>query len=488
MSTVIPFLDPIFAGGHAVRKVVPVLAGLVLAAAGAGHAQSSGAVAAPPAVDPRLYEIVAAVRADRIERDIRTLVGFGNRHTLSDTLSATRGIGAARRWIKAEFDRISAACGGCLEVSYQRTLVRAGENPRVPRDTWIVNVVAIQRGTTHPDRYVIMTADIDSRVSDILDATSDSPGANDNASGVAGVLEAARVLSRYRFGKTIVYAALSGEEQGLLGGQHMARVARDQGWIIEAVLNNDMIGNIEGITGIIDNRTFRVFSEPTSATETEAERRARRFTGGEVDGPSRQLARYIDRLTDLYIPNLDAKMIYRLDRYGRGGHHRPFNDLGFPGVRIMEAHENYRRQHQDLRVERVMVKAADGNEREVEVAYGDVIEGVNFDYAAKLTAVNAITLAALAWAPPPPDSVRISGAVSPSTTLRWARVPSPALVGYKVYWRETTEPQWTHWRWVGDVTEYTLENIVIDDHFFGVAAVGKDGNESVVVFPRPGGR
>ena len=436
-------------------------------------AHSQGTAAPPPPRDPRVGAIAAAPSADRIERDIRTLVGFGTRSTLSDTVSDTRGIGAARRWIKAEFDRISAACGGCLEVSYQRNLVKGDPETRIREDTWVVNVIAIQRGTTMPDRYVIMSGDIDSRISDNFNATDDSPGANDNASGMAGTIEAARVLSQYRFDKTIVYAGLSGEEQGLFGGQHMADVAVNEGWIIEGVLNNDMIGNIHGIDGVIDNTTFRVFSEPTPVTETEAERRQRRFTGGEVDGPSRQLARYVDRITSMYFTNLDAMMVYRLDRFGRGGHHRPFNDRGFPGVRIMETHENYNRQHQDLRTE-------DG------VEYGDVIEWVDFDYAAKLTGVNAAVMAALAWAPAPPRNVRIAGAVRPSTTLRWEPSASPGLAGYTVYWRLTTEPQWTHWVWVGDATEHTLENIVIDNYLFGVAAVAENGNESVVVFPTPG--
>jgi hypothetical protein len=437
---------------------------------GAAPPAAPSAPALPPAFDPRLHEIVSSVSEKRIEQDIRKLVGFGTRHTLSDTLSETRGIGAARRWIKAEFDRISKECGGCLEVVYQRNLVKAAPNSRYTADTWVVNVLAIQRGTAHPDRYVIMSGDIDSRVSNVTDATSDSPGANDNGSGVAGTIEAARVLSKYRFGKTIVYAALSGEEQGLNGGQGLAELAREQGWVVEAVLNNDMIGNIEGINGVIDNRTFRIFSEPTPVTETERERVARRTTGGEVDGPSRQLARYIARLSEFYLPDMRARMIYRLDRYGRGGHHRPFNDAGFPGVRIMEANENYNRQHQDLRTENG-------------IKYGDVIEGVNFEYASRLTAVNAITLASLAAAPPPPAAVRIRGAVSPSTTLSWQKVASPNLAGYKVYWRDTTAPQWTNWRYVGDVSEYTLANIVIDDFFFGVAAVAKDGSESTVVFP-----
>lgn len=464
------------------RKAFLIAAVFGAASAGVAVAQQPSTV--PPSTDPRLYEIAEAPSAERIQRDIQTLVDFGTRHTLSDTLSDTRGIGAARRWIKEEFERISEACGGCLEVVYQRGLIKGGEGSRIPEDTWIVNVLAIQRGTTHPNHYVIMSGDIDSRVSDVLDATSDSPGANDNASGVAGTLEAARILSQYTFGKTIVYAQLSGEEQGLFGGQIMAEAARDEGWVIEAVLNNDMIGNVEGIDGVIDNRTFRIFSEPTPVTETARERAQRRVTGGEVDGPSRQLARYIERLTRQYTTNLEPMMVYRLDRYGRGGHHRPFNDLGFPGIRIMEAHENYIRQHQDLRTERVSVKAADGAEQEVEIHYGDVIAGVDFDYAAKLTGVNAIALASLAWAPPAPGNVRIRGAVRPSTTLSWAPVDSPRVAGYKVYWRLTTEPQWTHSRYVGDVTEFTLDNIIIDNYYFGVAAVGHDGNESVVVFPR----
>jgi Zn-dependent M28 family amino/carboxypeptidase len=341
---------------------------------------------------------------------------------------------------------------------------------RLTRDTEVVNVLAIIRGTTDPNRYVIMSGDIDSRASDNYDYTIDAPGANDNASGMAGAIEAARVLSKYKFNASIVLVGLSGEEQGLLGGRHMAKVAREEGWNIEGVLNNDMISNVEGIDGVIENSTFRVFSEPTPVTEAEEQRRRRRFSGGEVDGPSRQLARYVARITDMYIPNLDAIIIYRLDRFGRGGHHRPFNDEGFPGVRIMETHENYIRQHQDVRVENG-------------IHYGDVMEGVNVGYAAKITSVNAATLAALAWAPSPPTNVLIGGAVRPSTTLSWDPVASPDLAGYKIYWRETTEPQWDYSRFVGNVTEFTLENVIIDNYLFGVASVGKDGNESVVVFP-----
>ena len=423
----------------------------------------------------RLHDIAADVSAKRIEQDIRKLVGFGTRHTLSDTQSDTRGIGAARRWIKQEFEKISAACGNCLEVYYQSATI-SGEK-RIPDATEVVSVIAIQRGITDPGRYVIMSGDIDSRVSDVMDATSDSPGANDNASGVAGTLEAARVLSQYRFNGSIVYAALSGEEQGLFGGRIMAEQAQKDGWRIKAVLNNDMIGNIEGINGVINNTTARIFAEGTRQTETERDARVRRFTGGEVDSPSRNLARYIDLIADRYIENLDTMVIYRLDRFGRGGHHRPFNDLGYPGVRIMETNENYNRQHQDLRTE-------DG------IKYGDTIDGVNFDYAAKLTALNATSLASMAWAPNPPINVSIKGAVQPSTTLSWDALDTkqnPHLAGYKIYWRYTDAPQWQFSRFVGDVTKFTLENVVIDNYSFGVASVSKDGFESPVVFPGAAG-
>ncbi|MBU34136.1 MAG: peptidase M28 [Alteromonas sp.] len=422
-----------------------------------------------------LYDIAEAISPERIEQDITTLVNFGTRHTLSQTESDTRGIGAARRWIKAEFEKISAECGGCLEVYFQSEVI--SNEKRIPEATDVVSVIAIQRGSTDPSRYMIMSGDIDSRVSDVMDFTSDSPGANDNASGVAGTLEAARILTQYTFNGSIVYAALAGEEQGLFGGRIMAEHAKKDGWRIKAVLNNDMIGNIEGVNGVINNTTARIFAEGTRVTETEAEARRRRFTGGEVDSPSRNLARYIDKIADQYIENLDTMVIYRLDRFGRGGHHRPFNDLGFPGIRIMETNENYTRQHQDLRTE-------DG------IAYGDTLDGVNFDYAAKLTGLNAVSLAAMAWAPNPPANVEISGAVQPSTTLKWEALDTqqnPQLAGYKIYWRHTDAPQWEFSKFVGNVTQATLDNVVIDNYFFGVASVNKEGLESPVVYPGPAG-
>lgn len=418
--------------------------------------------------DARIYDIIHAVSAERIEADITTLAQFGTRHTLSDTVSQTRGIGAARRWIKAAFETISKDCSDCLDVFYQKDLVQKGANNRIVKDVWVVNVVAIQKGTKYPNRYIIMSGDIDSRVSDPNDFTSDSPGANDNASGMAGALEAARVLSKYQFESSIIYVGLSGEEQGLFGGKGLAQYAKDKGWEIIGVLNNDMIGNIQGVDGVISNRDFRIFSEPVPPTETESERNARRFYGGEVDGISRQLARYVYTTTKTYMPEMHPNLIYRLDRFGRGGHHRPFNDAGFAGIRIMESHENYTQQHQDLRLE-------DG------IEYGDRLKFVNFEYAKKLTAVNAISMASLAWAPPAPTNVAIGGIVEPSVKLKWDKVEG--AVGYKIYWRDTTSPTWDYSRYVGDTNTFTLEGIVIDNYFFGVASVGKDGHESVVVFP-----
>jgi hypothetical protein len=420
--------------------------------------------------DSRLYDIIDGVSASRIEKDIRTLADFGTRNTFSDTISNTRGIGAARRFIKAEFDKTSKACKNCLEVFYQKDLVTPKDGNRVPKEAYVVNVVAIQKGTKYPNRYIIMTGDIDSRNSDTMDYTTDAPGANDNASGMAGTIEAARVLSKYSFENSIIYLGLSGEEQGLFGGKGFAEYAKAKNWEIIGVLNNDMIGNIEGVDGVIDNRTFRIFSEPTPVTETEKERNQRRLYGGEVDGISRQLARYIHKTVTTYMPEMNPMMVYRLDRFGRGGHHRPFNDLGYAGVRIMEAHENYDRQHQNTRVE-------DG------IKYGDVIEGVNFEYAKKLTAVNAIVLASFGWSPPPPKNVSIGGAVAPSTILKWEKIADTEIIGYKIYWRLTTDAHWENSRFVGNVDSFELKGIVIDNFNFGVATVYKNGHESAVVFP-----
>ncbi len=417
--------------------------------------------------DTKIYDIINAVSTDRIKEDITTLANFGTRHTLSDTISTTRGIGAARRWIKSEFEKISSDCKNCLNVFYQKDFVKKGTNKRIVKDVQIVNVVAIQKGTKYPNNYIIMSGDIDSRISNPNNFTDDSPGANDNASGMAGTIESARVLSKYKFENSIIYVGLSGEEQGLFGGKGLAAYAKEKKWNIVGILNNDMIGNIKGVDGVIDNRTFRIFSEPVPPTETERQRKSRRFYGGEVDGISRQLARYIHKTTKTYMPEMNPKMIYRLDRFGRGGHHRPFNDAGFPGIRIMEAHENYTQQHQDIRTENG-------------IEYGDKLKFVNFNYANKLTAVNAINLASIASAPPSPKNVGIGGIVEASAKLKWDKVNGAK--GYKIYWRDTTSPTWDNFKYVSE-TEFTLKGIVIDNFFFGVASIGKNGHESIVSFP-----
>ena len=417
-----------------------------------------------------LYDIIENTSSAKLEENIRILANFGTRHTLSDTLSETRGIGAARRWIKSEFESISKNCGNCLDVFYQKNYFTPKDGDRIVKPVWINNVLAIQRGKIHPNRFIIMSGDIDSRISDPTNYTDDSPGANDNASGMAGTIEAARVLSEYTFNNSILYVGLAGEEQGLFGGKGLAKHAKEKGWEIIGILNNDMIGNIKGIDGIIDNRSFRIFSEPVPANETENERKARRFYGGEVDGISRQLARYVHKNVKKYMPEMNPMMIYRLDRFGRGGHHRPFNDLGFAGIRIMEAHENYVMQHQDIRLENG-------------IAYGDVIEGVDFNFAKKLTSVNAINLASLAWAPPSVKKLSIGGIIEASVKFTWEKAQDPNVIGYKIYWRDTTSPVWENKRYVGDVNKYTLKGIVIDNFYFGIATVGKNGYESPVVFP-----
>jgi len=431
---------------------------------------SAAAQTPAPGEHALIHRLTDQVQADRMRADIEAMVSFGTRHTLSETESDTRGVGAARRWVQREFEAIGRECGGCLEVVLPGQTVTA--LPRIPNPTEVVNVVAIQRGTTDPDRVIVISGHLDSRVTDVMNFTDDAPGANDDASGVAALIEAARILSKEEFPATLVYAALTGEEQGLHGARILAEYARDNGWRVMANLNNDMVGNIEGQSGVIDNTRIRVFAEGTRTLETQAEADTRRYNGGEVDSPSRNLARFVDGIADRYLTNFDVEMIYRTDRFGRGGDQVAFLRLGFPAVRITEGSENYDRQHQDLRTENGVV-------------YGDTIDGVDFDYLAQATRLNVATMAAMARAPAPPTGVTIAGAVQPDTTLRWTAVPGAA--GYRVWWRSTTAPQWTHSRWAGDATELVLKGVVIDDFFFGVSAVSADGYESPVVFPGPAG-
>ncbi|MES2835130.1 MAG: M20/M25/M40 family metallo-hydrolase [Pseudomonadota bacterium] len=443
---------------------VIALAALLAALPGAALAQTSAAEE-----QPLLHEVAGQVNPERMRADITAMVGFGTRHTLSETVSETRGIGAARRWVGRQFEGISRDCGGCLEIVTPSQTVTGA---RVPNPTEVMDIVAIQRGTGDPNRVIIITGHLDSRVTDVMNFTADAPGANDDASGVAAVLEAARVLSQHRFEATLVYAALSGEEQGLLGGKVLADYAQEQGWRVEANLNNDIVGNSEGQTGVRDMTRVRVFSEGTKTVETEAQEERRRYNGGELDSSSRNLARFVDGIADRYLTNFDVEMVYRTDRYGRGGDQVEMLRHGFPAVRISEGAENYDRQHQDLRTENGVV-------------YGDTIDGVDFAYLGQVARLNIATMAALGNAPASPLGVTIEGAVKPDTTVKWQAVPGAA--GYRVWWRSTTAPQWTHSRWAGNVTELVLPGVVIDDFFFGVSAVSADGYESPVVFPGPAG-
>ncbi len=422
---------------------------------------------APPAPSPASLPVIAeTVSAAALRRTIEKLVGFGTRHTLSDAKSDTRGIGAARRWVASEFAKIGHDCGGCLEIV---TPSQMFTGTRVPRPTEVVDVLAIQKGERDPNRVIIIAGHLDSRVTDVMNLTSDAPGANDDASGIAAAMEAARVLSKYKFRATLVYAALSGEEQGLYGGKILANYAKAQGWQVEADLNNDIVGNTQGQDGVADNTYVRVLSEGTRVTETPEQAKYRGYHGGEVDSPSRNIARYMSRLADEVLTNFRVRMIYRTDRYSRGGDQVPLLEAGYPAVRVSEAHENYNRQHQDVRTENG-------------IRYGDTVDGVDFAYLAQVTRLNAITMAAMASAPAPPTGVDIEGAVTPDTVVKWQ--PVPDAVGYRVWWRETTAPQWQSSRRVeGNATTARLANIVIDDWFFGVSSLGADGAESPIVFP-----
>ncbi|MEP9401039.1 M20/M25/M40 family metallo-hydrolase [Sphingomonas silueang] len=404
----------------------------------------------------------------RLRADVATLVGFGTRHTASDPDHPTRGIGAARRWFANELTRIGTGCGNCITVA---NIARGFSGPRAPNGVNIVDVLGFQQGRD-PKRVVIVMGHIDSRVSDVMDATSDAPGANDDASGVALVLEAARILSKEKFDATIVYAALSGEEQGLWGAQLLADTARERGWTVSAVLNNDIVGNTIGQDGRRVADRVRVFSEGIRASETIEQQIARRAAGGEDDGPSRALAKTVDAVAATLPGGLDAFLDRRPDRFGRGGDHEPFLKLGYPAIRFSVGVENYDAQHQDLRRDGARV-------------YGDTIDRMDFPYLAKVTALNVATIARLAAAPAAPQTASIEGALATDTTVRWATVPGAAA--YRVRWRRNDAPDWTGARDVTG-TEAVLKGVIVDDHFVGVSALSASGAESIVTFAGRGVR
>jgi hypothetical protein len=401
----------------------------------------------------------------RLKADVEKLVSFGTRHTLSSADHPTRGIGASRRWFATELQRIGERCGGCIDVA---NVARTFTNDRAPKGVEVVNVLGFQPGRD-PKRVVIVMGHIDSRVTDVMDATSDAPGANDDASGVALVLEAARILSKEKFDATIVYAALSGEEQGLFGGTLLAETAKERGWTVSAVLNNDIVGNTIGQDGRRVADRVRVFSEGIRESEPMPGQLARRADGGEDDGPSRALAKTIDGVAGKLRGGLDVFVVRRFDRFGRGGDHSPFLKLGYPAVRFSVGVENYDQQHQDLRTEGGKV-------------YGDTVDKMDFPYLAKVTAINVATARRLAKAPAAPASVSLGGAVSTDIPVKWA--PVPGASGYRVHWRRADAQDWQRHVDVKG-TETVLKGVIVDDHFVGVSALAADGSESLVTF---GGR
>jgi hypothetical protein len=445
----------------------------------------------------RVAALAQPVDANQMRRTVQALVSFGTRHTLSSQTHPRRGIGASLEWTRRQFQGYSKACGNCL------TIVDPWETftgTRLPAPTRVRNMMAVQLGTERPDDVVIITGHIDSRVTDVMNATADAPGANDDGSGTAAVLEAARVLSRHKFPATIVYAALSGEEQGLYGAKVLANYAKAQGWNVVANLNNDIIGNSCGSDGVCNDRQVRVFSEGPRWQGHEDFAARIRSLGGENDAPSRNISRLLDWLADRLGPNLnlDVLQVWRNDRFGRGGDHTELLNAGYPAVRLSVAVENYNHQHQDLRVE-------DG------IQYGDTIDKMDFAYLAKVTKLNVAALAWLASAPPPPVA-SVEGAVSTDTTITWTPVAGAAR--YLIRWRRTDANQWDRTdtapfsseqeaqiakacqssvpadlvvdcgvRSVGKV----LKGVRVDDWVFGVAAVSKEGFESPVSSAVPGG-
>lgn len=396
----------------------------------------------------------------RLKASVEKLVSFGTRHTLSSPDHPTRGIGAARRWAGSALSRIADDCDGCISVA---TIAREFTGPRAPKGVNVIDVLGFQQGV-EPNRVIIVGAHIDSRVSDEMDATSDAPGANDDASGVALVLEAARLLSKQKFQATIIYAIFSGEEQGLWGGTLLAETAKERGWTVSAMLNNDIVGNSIGQGGVRAGDRVRVFSEGIRASEDLAAQLARRANGGEDDGPSRALAKAVDGVAAAIPGGIDVFVDRRPDRFGRGGDHEPFLRAGYPAVRFTSAVENWDAQHQNVRIENG-------------VRFGDTVERMDFGYLAKVTAINVAAVRRLAAAPAAPAEVAIAGALSRDTGVSWQPVAGAA--GYRVRWRRTDAREWTGMRDVRG-TEMVLKDVPVDDNLIGVAALAADGSESLV--------
>lgn len=422
--------------------------------------------------DPQIREIISKISPKEIEFNIRTLVGFGTRHTLSDTLSNTRGIGAAQRWAKGQLEKYSKINGGRLKVSMDTFILPADGN-RVKVDRPVRNIMAFLPGTDTSDHEIlVISGHIDSRATDVLDATMDAPGANDDGSGTAAVMELARVISAYSFPKTILFVIVTGEEQGLYGAAHLAKKARLEHWQIPAMLNNDIVGNTYGLgNGLKDNTDIRVFSEGIPADTQVPELKIFRETGYENDGPARNLARYIQETAGKYVDQVKIKMVYRRDRYLRGGDHTAFSKEGFSAVRFTEMNENFNRQHQNVR-------------KENGVDYGDLPDEVDFSYIAKVASVNASTLVQLAKAPSQPREFKVdTRELTNFTNLSWKPSTYGKPRGYYIRIRETSSGQWEKKIYTSDT--HILLSYSKDNYLFGLQAVDENGHESLIVCPTP---
>lgn len=451
---------------HPVHKTaLPIL---LLLGAGAHAAPLTDATL--PARQADVDTIVREISPQRIHAYVEKLVSFGTRHTMSDTASDTRGIGAARRWIRAELERCGA---GKLDVQFQSHVHPVAH--RITRPTEIVNVVATLPGTqpASKDRYYVVSGHYDSRVTDVMNATADAPGANDDASGTAAVIEMACVMSRHKFDASLVFMTVAAEEQGLYGSGDYAAKAKAAGMNIAGMLNNDIIGSSHDENGKLDNAEVRLFAEGVPPVkETTPALRTLLQTGGENDSITRQLARHVKETGERYVPNFKVNIIYRRDRYLRGGDHSPFLDAGYAAVRFTEPHEDFNHQHQDLRTE---------NGKKI----GDLVEYVDPDYVAQVARVNAAALASLALAPAAPQDVKVKTAnLDNGTDLVWKANAEPDLAGYRIVWRDTTAAQWQGSKFVGNVTTYRVD-LSKDNLLFGVQAVDKDGNVSPATYPFP---
>ena len=421
--------------------------------------------------NPVIRKMLKQVSAKQLKKYNLKLVSFGTRNTNSAQDHPTRGIGAARDWIYNEFTRISADCGGCLTVEKRTHLQPKGR--RIPKAVNLTNVVATLKGTKNPDRIYVVSGHYDSMCGNSSDGECDAPGANDDGSGTVAVIEMARVMSKQKFDATIIFMTVAGEEQGLLGSTQFAKEAVENKMDIEGMFTNDIIGGVKTFKDAPDRQSVRVFAEGVPTNETPAQARLRRSIGGENDSASRQLGRYIFQIARIYSPKFRVQLIYRRDRFLRGGDQTPFLQRGFSAVRFTEPHEDYEHQHQN-------VGTRNGK------FYGDTPEYIDFGYIANVTKINVAALASLALAPAKPKKVGIVlRRLTNDTDLKWDANKEDDIAGYEIVWRRTTSPYWTNSRFVGNVTKFTMEKMSKDNYFFGVRAVDKDGNKSPVVFPRP---